>query len=367
MIVAGRSKLLTCTLHDRTTGAPFAAGTVWGLVILDRQDGSPPLIWDGAAWTETPASFPEAIYYLAGVWGIVLSPVATAGEEGGTLSWILAEASWFNFFAPSGTSQSFMQSDDLVAAAPATLAEVNAALAGALSNLDVAVSTRASPADVPSVGDTAAAVRSELATELACVDVAVSTRAAQGVGLRAVTVRLEDDQVPAGRVGNAVVQVWDAGNATFLHEHVTGASTGECALSLGDGTYQLRIAPPPGYSVATPVELVVAGAGVYPVEVTRHTAPVASDPALCRVSGRLLDAAGIPLAGATLRCVAVTPQALGDTLVSTVVVATTAADGTFAVDLMRGAQVAFWCPEGGIKKVTRTVPDAASQDFEAWV
>jgi hypothetical protein len=197
-------------------------------------------------------------------------------------------------------------------------------------------------------------------------DIAALPSALAGAGLRAVTLRLLDDQPTPAPVGNARVQVLAGG--TLLFEVTTDAATGEATCSLDDGAYSLRISAPPGYGAPASPTLTVAGDGAHEYALAKYVTPTATDPALCRVSGRLLDASGAALASTVVQFLAVTPQVVGsDTMTRGAITATSDTGGQFYVDLVRGAQVRVVCAAAGLGSTTvRTVPDAPAQDFEAW-
>jgi hypothetical protein len=364
MIIAGAAKDLLAAVHDQSTGAMVAAGTVYCVARLESADADDGKYWDGDSWEAAPATWPEATHLQAGQWVYALPSAATAGKAGATVHYAMT--------------------DDLDEAAATTVCgggehhvwAEDPLQASDLSNLDAAVSTRATPADLPSEPPSASAVADAVLDELLAGHVVagssgealalIASRAAQGTGLRAVTLQLVDDQTPAGAVPNARVQVWDSGNATILHELTTDAN-GEAADYLDDGTYKLRIAPPAGYGATVPETLTVAGDAPHSFTLTKYVTALPSDPSLCRISGRLVDAGGNALGSTGVSFQCSVPQASGgNTMVREIVKATTAADGTFSVDLVRGASVAITCRAAGLDRTPRTVPNLATQDFETW-
>lgn len=185
-----------------------------------------------------------------------------------------------------------------------------------------------------------------------------------GTGARQIDVTVEDTlSVP---IQGAQVDVYDAGNTDFLGRFHTDIN-GQLGLALDDGTYNLRIWAT-GYAFTVPEVLVVTADAAVTYQGTSGiviTPPSAPD--LCVIYGYVNDAGGQPIAAACVSAVPELPQAVGSAQTGERSIhVQTREDGYFEIELVRTSVVRFRI-EGTEVDVTKTVPDAASQEFTTWV
>ena len=122
-----------------------------------------------------------------------------------------------------------------------------------------------------------------------------------------------------------------------------GNDPGERLFNLAQDTYSMRLSMGiPGYSVVSPQSFTVTGVpedDIFDVSVTLFSAPVATNPSLCRCSGFFLNPDGSPAVGikVALQYLSV-PAMLGSSAVlSKKLFLTTDSSGYIQTDLIRGA------------------------------
>lgn len=192
---------------------------------------------------------------------------------------------------------------------------------------------------------------------------ALADIAAGRTGARQIDITVEDQL--AAPIQGVQIDIYDAANTVFLARYHTDIN-GEVSLALDDGTYYLRFWRS-GYSFTTPQALVVTADATPTYQGTSLiTVTTPSAPNLCVVFGYVYDAAGVPVAGSCVSATAIVPQAVGGAQSGERVVHTaTDTLGYFEIELVRTSQVRFKI-EGTDVDSTKTVPDAASQDFTTW-
>ncbi len=182
-------------------------------------------------------------------------------------------------------------------------------------------------------------------------------------GARQIDVTVED--IASTPIQGAQVDIYDAGNTEFLGRFYSDIN-GTLAFALDDGTYNLRIWAT-GYAFTVPEVLVVTADDAVTYQGTSGiiiTPPSAPD--LCVIYGYNNDAGGQPIAGACVSAVPDLPQAVGGAQAGgRSVHVETREDGYFEIELVRTSVVRFGI-EGTAVDVTKTVPDAASQEFTVW-
>lgn len=91
MIVQNTTKDLIATVHNFSTGAPVAAGTIYAVVRLESGDADDGKYWDGDSWETTPGAYPTAAHLEAGQWLYTLPAGATTGKEGSTVRYTFTD------------------------------------------------------------------------------------------------------------------------------------------------------------------------------------------------------------------------------------------------------------------------------------
>jgi len=114
-----------------------------------------------------------------------------------------------------------------------------------------------------------------------------------------INILVTSDAVSPVPIAGVVVSIVDPATQLALVARATTNSSGIAGFDIPDGVYELRI-----YKrevvFGGPVAITVAGNGAYTVTGTPTTWPPATDPILCRCTGRFVGFSGAPLANATL-------------------------------------------------------------------
>jgi hypothetical protein len=114
-----------------------------------------------------------------------------------------------------------------------------------------------------------------------------------------VNILVTSDGTSPTPIAGAVVSIVDPATGLALVARATTNSAGIAGFDIPDGVYELRL-----YKreviFGGPVAITVLGNGAYTVTGTLLTLPVATDPLLCRCTGRLVGFSGQPLSGVTL-------------------------------------------------------------------
>ena len=186
---------------------------------------------------------------------------------------------------------------------------------------------------------------------------------AGGVGASMVTITVETGA--AVPISGAQVDVFDASNTNFVLRAFTNVS-GQLSLALDDGSYAVRLFAS-GFSFTVPETLTVSGAtAVTYVGTGLVTITPPSAPNLCVIFGTLRDAGGNAHAGVCLEFISTVPQVVsGVQETNRLQSVVTDANGFFEIELERNAAVTVEAEAAGIE-ISRTVPDAPTQDFTTW-
>lgn len=179
----------------------------------------------------------------------------------------------------------------------------------------------------------------------------------------AVTLRLVSDDPAPARIADAAVALYPAGSLVQLTGGITNAQ-GEVSFLLPDDTYDVRVYKP-RLSVLPrqPQRIVVDSdlSNVFVVPCHQLLLPETLDPALCRITGRLLNASGSPIAGARLSFLAATDLVVsgaGAVLPQKVLEVASNDTGYFDFTLLRGLSY-----EGAIPLVDQLFGEDARLDI----
>ena len=229
--------------------------------------------------------------------------------------------------------------------------------------LDATISSRATPADVAA---SESAIRGTDADTLKTLSDQVDDVAqlVAPVGSRSISFVVQG--ATGVRIGDVAVTLFDRTGTNIVWVGRSAANGETEHLSLNDGTYLIRKAKagvvftePETVTVTRDEDFTIIGEAWVP------SAP--SDPLLCVVYDWILDAAGQPIVGASIKINAVVPgSAGGHELGKTVIDYTTGEDGYVEFELIRGAKVSIMAPDIGFEDAKKTVPDVASLQLSRW-
>lgn len=138
MIIANTVKDFIAAVHLAADGSQVATGTIYCVVRLESDDVDDGKFWDSNddTWQASPVSWPTATHTQAGQWAFALPAAATSGKTGDTISYTftdhLTEASATTV---CGGGEHHIWTEDPL-------------MTSDLSNLDAAISTRSTPAQI---------------------------------------------------------------------------------------------------------------------------------------------------------------------------------------------------------------------------
>jgi hypothetical protein len=114
-----------------------------------------------------------------------------------------------------------------------------------------------------------------------------------------VNILVTSDGTTPSPIAGAVVSIVDPATNLALVARATTNSSGIAGFDIPDGVYELRLYKR-NVVFGGPVAITVLGNGAYTVTGTLMLLPVATDPLLCRCTGRFVGFSGQPLANVTL-------------------------------------------------------------------
>ena len=82
MILAGTDKDLIAAVHSQSDNSQVASGVMLAVIRLESDDSDDGKLWDTVSglWITVPTDYPTALYIGAGLWGVTISGIATAGK-----------------------------------------------------------------------------------------------------------------------------------------------------------------------------------------------------------------------------------------------------------------------------------------------
>lgn len=356
MIIVGVQKYLVAEVHLKD-GTQIDSGAMYAVIWRE----SDLKFWTGSAWEAAPGSWPTGTYKKVAGWIYLFPTGASAGMDG---TWV--HYTYTNHMTPgSATSVCTGGEHRVYAEDPLTTSD--------LSNLDVAVSTRATPAQVNAECDQALVdynppTKAELDSAEAAIIAEIDANETKidlltpPAGLYEVTIHTKDGG--GAPVPFVNVAIYDQTNTTQIWSERTD-SNGDWKPSLNAGTYKVRKSKN-WFSFAAAETMVVTKDETFTFVGTAFTAPTPSHPNNCVIYGYAWSSGGEAATNARVNMYAVIPQAVSDVqLTDYATHTTTDDDGYFEIEQIKNSEV--WVEIAGAgPKVKKTVPDTDNQLFATW-